>query len=166
MEIAGPYDSTATDQTMTIDGISQVWNDKFLKQYGTALIKKQWGNNMKKYGGMQLAGGITMNGQQVFDEAVGERRDMHETILMHADVHEGAEGRRALHRSLVSLADDRLGGDRLHHLTRTLHRLGADGGDRQSLALGGVGVGIGPLCYVVDDADQLIDQEGVRGEHD
>lgn len=56
------------------------WNDRMLKALGTAYIKKQWGNNMKKFGGMQLPGGITMNGQQVFDEAVAEIKDLEQTI--------------------------------------------------------------------------------------
>jgi hypothetical protein len=56
------------------------WNDRMLKQLGTALIKKQWGNNMKKFGGMQLPGGITMNGQQIFDEAVAEIKDIEQMI--------------------------------------------------------------------------------------
>jgi hypothetical protein len=59
---------------------SLFWNDRMLKALGTAYIKKQWGNNMKKFGGMQLPGGITMNGQQVFDEAVSEIKDLEQTI--------------------------------------------------------------------------------------
>lgn len=51
---------------------TQVYDDLFLKRYSTALIKRQWGDNMKKFGGMQLPGGIIMNGQQVYDEAVQE----------------------------------------------------------------------------------------------
>ena len=51
---------------------TQVYDDMFLKKYATALIKRQWGENMKKFGGMQLPGGIVMNGQQVYDEAVEE----------------------------------------------------------------------------------------------
>lgn len=51
---------------------TKVWNDRLLKKLATAYVKKQWGVNMKKYGGMQLPGGITMNGQQIFDEAIGE----------------------------------------------------------------------------------------------
>lgn len=48
------------------------WGDRFLSRYCTALIKKQWGNNMKKFSGMQLPGGITMNGQQIYEEAAEE----------------------------------------------------------------------------------------------
>ncbi len=46
-----------------------VYNDEWMKKYTTALIKKQWGSNMKQYDGMPLPGGIVVNGQQLFDEA-------------------------------------------------------------------------------------------------
>jgi hypothetical protein len=49
-----------------------VYDDRFLKKYATALIKKQWGNNLKKFAGIQMPGGITLNGQQIYDEAVAE----------------------------------------------------------------------------------------------
>ena len=52
----------------------------FLKTYATALIKKQWGDNMKKFGGMQLPGGITMNGQQIYEEAIQEIKDLEDKI--------------------------------------------------------------------------------------
>lgn len=48
----------------------QVWNDRWLKLYLTALIKKQWGENTKKYSGIQLLGGVTINGEQIFNEAL------------------------------------------------------------------------------------------------
>jgi hypothetical protein len=48
------------------------WGDRFLSRYCTALIKKQWGNNLKKFSGMQLPGGITFNGQQIYEEAAEE----------------------------------------------------------------------------------------------
>lgn len=54
------------------DTYTDVYNDRFLKQYATALIKKQWGENMKKFQGVQLPGGVLLNGQQLFDEAVEE----------------------------------------------------------------------------------------------
>jgi predicted transcriptional regulator len=58
----------------------KVYNDMMLKRLATAYIKRQWGNNMKKFAGMQLPGGITMNGQQVFDEAIQEIKDIEEQI--------------------------------------------------------------------------------------
>lgn len=51
---------------------SQVWNDSFLKKYATALMKKQWGMNLIKYNGVQLPGGITLNGRQIYEDALQE----------------------------------------------------------------------------------------------
>ena len=51
---------------------TQVFNDPFLKRYVTALIKKQWGQNLIKFQGAQLPGGITMNGRQLYDDAIAE----------------------------------------------------------------------------------------------
>lgn len=65
---------------------TQVYNDRFLKTYATALIKKQWGDNMKKFGGMQLPGGIVMNGQQVYDEAVEEIRMIQEDMQLSSEL--------------------------------------------------------------------------------
>lgn len=59
---------------------TKVWNDRMLKKLATAYVKKQWGTNMKKFGGMQLPGGITMNGQQIFDEAVREITETEQEI--------------------------------------------------------------------------------------
>jgi hypothetical protein len=49
-----------------------VWNDRWLKEYATALIKRTWGNNIKKFAGLQLPGGVTLNGDQVYQEAADE----------------------------------------------------------------------------------------------
>jgi hypothetical protein len=51
---------------------SEVYDDMWLKKYVTALIKRQWGENMKKFGGVQLPGGVTLNGDQIYGEAVNE----------------------------------------------------------------------------------------------
>ena len=50
----------------------EVWNDMFLKKYCTALIKRQWGENLKKFQGVVLPGGITLDGKSIYDEAVEE----------------------------------------------------------------------------------------------
>lgn len=50
----------------------KVWSDRWLKEYATALIKRMWGNNMKKFSGLQLPGGVTLNGDKIYEEAVGE----------------------------------------------------------------------------------------------
>lgn len=51
---------------------TDVWNDRWLAKYTTALIKKQWGTNLTKYNNIQLMGGITFNGQQILQEAEEE----------------------------------------------------------------------------------------------
>jgi hypothetical protein len=62
------------------DEFTNVYNDMFLKRYATALIKKQWGNNMKKFAGVQLPGGVTLNGEIVYQEAVEEIRQIETEI--------------------------------------------------------------------------------------
>jgi len=54
---------------------SSVWNDMWLKQYTTALIKKQWGANLIKFEGMQLPGGVTINGRQIFEMRCKKLKD-------------------------------------------------------------------------------------------
>ena len=48
---------------------TRVYNDRFLKRYLTALIKRQWGQNLIKFQGVKLPGGIELNGRQIYDDA-------------------------------------------------------------------------------------------------
>ena len=50
----------------------RVWNDSFLKQYLTSLIKRQWGQNLIKFQGVKLPGGIELNGRQLYDDGQRE----------------------------------------------------------------------------------------------
>lgn len=54
------------------DTYTDVYDDYFLKKYTTALIKRQWGVNIKKFSGVQLPGGVTLNGDTIYQEAIGE----------------------------------------------------------------------------------------------
>lgn len=58
------------------DTYTDVYSDRMLQKYATALIKRQWGNNMKKYQGVQLIGGVEMNGQTIYDEADAEVKEL------------------------------------------------------------------------------------------
>jgi hypothetical protein len=77
-----------TDEWIIIEGYiildpenyTKVWNDRLLKKLATAYIKKQWGNNMKKFSGVKLPGDITMNGKEIFDEAVIEIAELEDLI--------------------------------------------------------------------------------------
>lgn len=54
------------------DYFEDVYNNEWVKKYTTALIKKQWGENLKKFDGVQMPGGVVLNGQKIWDEAVEE----------------------------------------------------------------------------------------------
>ena len=63
-----------------------MWNDKWLKLYGTQLIKQQWGANLMKFSGMQLPGGVTMNGDAIYEAATQEILRLQEELrLEHED---------------------------------------------------------------------------------
>jgi len=51
---------------------TDVNNDIFLKRYVTALFKKQWGANLSKFNGVAMLGGVTLNGQQIYSEALSD----------------------------------------------------------------------------------------------
>ena len=55
-----------------------VYNDRWVKEYATALIKQQWGTNLKKFDGVQMPGGVTLNGQTIHDEATTEIENLME----------------------------------------------------------------------------------------
>lgn len=50
----------------------EIYNDVWVKEYFTALVKRQWGQNLSKFDGIQMPGGVTFNGQQIFDQAQEE----------------------------------------------------------------------------------------------
>jgi hypothetical protein len=58
--------------TINPDAYGEIWNDRWMKEYATALIKRSWGNNMKKFQGVQLLGGISLNGDKIYQEAADE----------------------------------------------------------------------------------------------
>jgi hypothetical protein len=58
--------------TLNPNDYSRVWNDSFLKPYLTSLIKKQWGQNLIKFQGVKLPGGVELNGRQMYDDAQRE----------------------------------------------------------------------------------------------
>jgi len=61
---------------------SKVYNDSFVKKYLTALIKKQWGQNLIKFQGVKLPGGIELNGRQIYDDAERELEDIKQRMTL------------------------------------------------------------------------------------
>ena len=62
------------------DTYTSVYNDRWMKRYATALMKKQWGSNLSKFESIQLPGGVSFNGQQLFDQAQDEILKIEEEI--------------------------------------------------------------------------------------
>ena len=60
---------------------SEVLNDRWLRAYSTALIKKQWGTNLSKYDGIQLPGGLRYSGKQMYQEAMEEIAKLEQDII-------------------------------------------------------------------------------------
>tara|TARA_B100000579_G_scaffold421738_1_gene422889 strand:- start:1356 stop:2366 length:1011 start_codon:yes stop_codon:yes gene_type:complete len=61
---------------------SDVYGDMFLKKYVTSLFKKQWGQNLIKFEGLQLPGGVTLNGRQLYDDATQEIERIEEEVQL------------------------------------------------------------------------------------
>jgi len=61
---------------------TDMYDDIYLKRYATALIKRQWGANLSKFSGVQLLGGVEMNGAEIFSQATEEIRDLEEKMLL------------------------------------------------------------------------------------
>ena len=69
---AGEYFVIDCYRMMDPSSYSQVWNDSFLKKYLTSLIKRQWGQNLIKFQGVKLPGGVELNGRQIYDDGQRE----------------------------------------------------------------------------------------------
>ena len=61
---------------------TDVYNDMYLKRYATSLIKKQWGANLSKFSGVAMLGGVTMNGEQIYTQAIEEITRLEEQIQL------------------------------------------------------------------------------------
>lgn len=60
---------------------TEMYDDRLLKKYVTSLIKRQWGSNMSKYDGVQLPGGITTKGAQIYAEAIQEIQAIEQELI-------------------------------------------------------------------------------------
>jgi hypothetical protein len=67
--VAGEYIIIEGTKIMDPEYYLDVYNDMFLKQYVTALFKEQWGLNLSKFEGVQMVGGVTLNGRVILEEA-------------------------------------------------------------------------------------------------
>jgi hypothetical protein len=82
--------SQSKDQYIVIDcyrildpnTFTNVYNDSFIKKYLTALIKKQWGQNLIKFKGVKLPGGVELNGREIYEDAEKELEDIKQRMTL------------------------------------------------------------------------------------
>ena len=82
--------SQSKDQYIVIDcyrildpnTFTNVYNDSFIKKYLTALIKKQWGQNLIKFKGVKLPGGVELNGREIYEDAERELEDIKQRMVL------------------------------------------------------------------------------------
>jgi hypothetical protein len=61
---------------------ADMFDDIYLKRYATALIKQQWGANLSKFGGVAMLGGVTMNGETIYSQAIEEIQRLEEQMRL------------------------------------------------------------------------------------
>jgi hypothetical protein len=84
------WNSKAKDTFIIIDcyrildpnDFTKVYNDSFLKKYLTALLKRQWGQNLIKFRGVKLPGGIELNGRELYEDAEKELESIRQRMSM------------------------------------------------------------------------------------
>ena len=78
---AGSFIIIECNRKLDPNSYTDVYNDMFLKKYATALIKKQWGANLIKFQGVQMLGGVQMNGEIIYQQADEEIKLLEEQML-------------------------------------------------------------------------------------
>ena len=64
------------------DSFTQVYNDSFVKKYLTSLIKRQWGQNLIKFRGVKLPGGVELNGREIYEDAEREIEQLKQIMML------------------------------------------------------------------------------------
>ena len=77
---AGEYLIMEVYRKLNPDDNTDMYDDIYLKRYTTALIKRQWGQNLSKFNGTAMLGGVTLNGPELFSTAIAEQQKLEEEI--------------------------------------------------------------------------------------
>ena len=75
-QTAGEFMVLECYRALDPESFTQIYNDSWMKQYLTALIKRQWGRNLSKFRGVKLPGGIELNGGEILQQAESELSDI------------------------------------------------------------------------------------------
>ena len=79
---AGEYLIIEVFRKLDPDTYTDIYDDIYLKRYATALIKRQWGQNLSKFNGTAMLGGVTLNGPELFSSAIAEQQKLEEEIRL------------------------------------------------------------------------------------
>ena len=79
---AGEYLIMEVFRKLNPDDNTDMYDDIYLKRYTTALIKRQWGQNLSKFNGTAMLGGVTLNGPELFSTAIAEQQKLEEEIRL------------------------------------------------------------------------------------
>jgi hypothetical protein len=79
--ILGDYIIVQAYRAMDPTTWTKVYNEPWLKHYVSALFKKQWGTNLKKFSGIQLPGGVTLDGDKLYSEAIDEIEKLEQDLM-------------------------------------------------------------------------------------
>jgi len=79
---AGEYLIFEVYRKLNPDDSTDMYDDLYLKRYTTALIKRQWGQNLSKFNGTAMLGGVTLNGPELFSTAIAEQQKLEEEIRL------------------------------------------------------------------------------------
>ena len=77
----GDYLIAEAYEVVDPDTFTDAWSDRWLLRYAACLIKQQWGTNLKKFDGMKMPGGLTFNGQRIYEEATAEREQLEQEMI-------------------------------------------------------------------------------------
>ena len=77
----GTYIIVEAYQVVDPDVWVDAYADRWLQNYATVLIKRQWGSNLTKFSGMQLPGGVQFNGDKIYDDATAELQKLEEEMI-------------------------------------------------------------------------------------
>ena len=79
---AGEYLIFEVYRKVDPDTYTDLYDDLYLKRYVTALIKRQWGQNLSKFSGTAMLGGVTLNGPELFSAAIDDQQRLEEEIRL------------------------------------------------------------------------------------
>jgi len=77
----GQYVVARCYRVLDPEEFNRVWGESWLKHYVTAQFKKQWGQNLSKFSGMLLPGGVSIDGQGMYSDAISEIKDLEDDLM-------------------------------------------------------------------------------------